>query len=124
KSFPTPMLNPLGYNHTTTGTRRPDAMTPTPIYKQIARTLAAVINCQAILDDPAGTEGPRSQQAAAASDRHQARLDAILQTAPSGSGFDSGTTLDDSSTPERLKFNTAFHHMSEHGFYTGWTHHQ
>lgn len=48
----------------------------------------------------------------------------VKETAPSGSGFDNGTTLDfDASTPQRLVFLTSFHHMNENGFYTGWTEH-
>lgn len=44
---------------------------------------------------------------------------------PRGSGFDSGTTLDfDKSTPDKLVFNTSFHHMNDGGFYDGWTEHQ
>lgn len=43
--------------------------------------------------------------------------------APSGSGFDNGIELCETSTPERLVFLTAFHHMNEHGFYVGWTNH-
>lgn len=43
---------------------------------------------------------------------------------PSGSGFDSGTTLDeDRSTADRLVFATSFHHMNEAGGYAGWTEH-
>lgn len=52
------------------------------------------------------------------------RIDQLLELFPSGSGFDKGTKLDDSSTPERLVFNTAFHHMNEGGYYDGWTEHQ
>lgn len=48
--------------------------------------------------------------------------------APSGSGFDNGTTLDfgasRTKTPERLVFNTSFHHMNDAGMYDGWTEHQ
>lgn len=44
---------------------------------------------------------------------------------PSGSGFDSGTTLDiDASGPTKLVFQTAYHHMNEDGFYDGWTQHK
>lgn len=50
------------------------------------------------------------------------RIDAILDGAPSGSGFDNGTTLLDWTTG-RVRFTTAFHHMSEHGYYDGWTEH-
>lgn len=58
-----------------------------------------------------------------ARDRWQDKLDAIMNTAPSGSGFDNGTTLE-SVDDQKMVFNTGFHHMNEHGFYTGWTHHK
>lgn len=57
--------------------------------------------------------------------RHTDRLESLVKEGlPSGSGFDAGTTLDlDASTPNKLVFETAFHHMDAHGFYDGWTHH-
>lgn len=59
-------------------------------------------------------------------DKHMARLQGIVSdTAPSGSGFNNGTKLDlDASTPEKLVFSTAFHHMDENGGYDGWTQHR
>lgn len=43
---------------------------------------------------------------------------------PSGSGFDSGTELDfGKSHGDKLVFVTSFHHMTEHGYYDGWTEH-
>ncbi len=51
------------------------------------------------------------------------RVKEIMQDAPSGSGFDSGTQLDDKSTPKKLIFDTSYHHMNEAGFYIGWTDH-
>ena len=43
---------------------------------------------------------------------------------PSGGGFDAGTTIDrEKSGLDRLVFQTSFHHMSEHGYYSGWTEH-
>lgn len=48
---------------------------------------------------------------------------------PSGSGFDSSTTIDrEASRPgktgiECVCFTTAFHHMDGHGGYDGWTEH-
>lgn len=51
-------------------------------------------------------------------------LDTIMQTAPSGSGIDSGTQLDeDKSSANRLVFLMPFHHMNENGMYDGWTEH-
>lgn len=43
--------------------------------------------------------------------------------APRGYGFDQGTELCETSTPDRLVFLTAFHHMNSTGYYVGWTHH-
>lgn len=44
---------------------------------------------------------------------------------PSGSGIDCGTRLDiAASTPEKLVFKTAYHHMNSGGFYDGWTQHR
>ena len=58
-------------------------------------------------------------------DRHTRLVLALVDRyLPSGSGFDAGTKLDlDRSTADRLVFTTAFHHMNEAGYYTGWTHH-
>ncbi len=43
---------------------------------------------------------------------------------PSGAGFDNGSKiLVDESSSNRIVFETAFHHMNEHGFYDGWTNH-
>lgn len=44
---------------------------------------------------------------------------------PSGSGFNSGSEIDlDASGPRRLTITTGFHHMTESGFYDGWTYHK
>ena len=43
---------------------------------------------------------------------------------PSGSGIDSGTTIDlDRSSGSVVYLNTSFHHMHESGMYDGWTEH-
>ena len=55
-------------------------------------------------------------------ERWNARIDAIMESAPSGSGFDMGTQLGDGASPTRLVFATSFHHM-KHGMYDGWTEH-
>lgn len=48
----------------------------------------------------------------------------VKDNLPSGSGFDTGTHLDwDLSKPEKLVFNTEFHHMNDAGYYDGWTSH-
>jgi hypothetical protein len=83
------------------------------LYQQFAQTFAALTACRErdLVSDWEST--------------HQERLEQLCTTyMPSGSGFDAGTTFDDdASKPERLVFNTAFHHMNNTGFYTGWTHH-
>lgn len=58
-------------------------------------------------------------------ERHTEKIERIMRsTAPSGSGFDSGTSLNfERSNASRLVFTTAFHHMNEDGYYDGWTEH-
>ena len=59
--------------------------------------------------------------------KHKARIEQLVHNyMPSGSGIDSGTKidLDASDGHHRLVFNTAFHHMDEHGGYSGWTEHK
>jgi hypothetical protein len=51
------------------------------------------------------------------------RIKKIMETAPSGSGFDSGTQLD-SVQKNKIVFTTAFHHMNDAGYYDGWTEHK
>lgn len=49
----------------------------------------------------------------------------IRDLAPSGSGFDNGTILDNDKTRDnRLVFSTSFHHMNDVGMYDGWTKHE
>lgn len=58
--------------------------------------------------------------------RHGENIESwVKEHLPRGSGFDAGTTFDfDASRPDRLVFNTAFHHMDDGGGYDGWTEHQ
>ena len=58
-------------------------------------------------------------------EKHKERANRLMrELAPSGAGFDSGTTIDwERSRPERILLNTSFHHMDETGFYDGWTDH-
>jgi hypothetical protein len=80
-------------------------------YQKIASLLQAIINCQK-------SNNPEWKG------KHTETIETIMQNSPSGSGFDNGTSLDFfKSTPEKLVFNTAFHHMDENGFYDGWSHH-
>ena len=55
---------------------------------------------------------------------HQGVIENIMKDSPHGSGLDSETTLDeDNSTKDKLVFHTGFHHMSDVGYYDGWTEH-
>ena len=85
-----------------------------PIYRTIAARVLARQNCF-IRDDPLDWFT-----------KHGEYIDALVKRyAPSGSGFDAGTRLDwDATTPERLVFVTSFHHLTEHGYYDGWTEHR
>lgn len=52
------------------------------------------------------------------------KIKTIMESAPCGSGFDSGTKfLEEKSNCKRLVFRTAFHHMNYAGYYDGWTNH-
>jgi hypothetical protein len=81
------------------------------VYQQIASCLQAIENC-------------RKSGNTAWEERHGETIKALVDRfMPSGSGFDNGTELDESSKPNRLVFTTAFHHMNDGGMYDGWTEH-
>lgn len=80
-------------------------------YTELARALGALSRCEQSGNKEWAT-------------KWQATIDDIVDSLPHGSGFDNGTKLDDSSTPEKLIFNTAFHHMNDNGMYDGWSEHQ
>lgn len=82
------------------------------VYQAIAGLLVASVNC-----DRKGNHD--------VSKKHRTDIETLVrQHLPSGSGFDNGTHFSFSeSTPEKLVFKTAFHHMDEHGYYDGWTDH-
>jgi hypothetical protein len=46
----------------------------------------------------------------------------VRKNGPSGSGIDTGTKLE-RSTSERIVLRCEFHHMNDAGYYTGWTSH-
>jgi hypothetical protein len=57
--------------------------------------------------------------------KHQYRIEELTKNfMPSGSGIDNGTKFNfELSKPEKLFFNSSFHHMDEMGGYDGWTDH-
>ena len=84
-----------------------------PVYQVIASAFQARLNCE----KSGNTEWHG---------RHADRIESLVQElAPSGSGFDNGTSFNmEESKPERLVFDTAFHHMNDGGYYDGWSHHK
>lgn len=58
--------------------------------------------------------------------RHSEELEKVLKNAlPQGSGFDSGCELlDELCNENKLVFSADFHHMTEHGYYDGWSEHK
>lgn len=83
------------------------------VYQQLASLIQAYHNCLRTNNDYA--------------DKHQERVEQIADDyLPSGSGFDSGTTIDIESSDGVMKIilETSFHHMSEYGFYCGWSDHR
>jgi hypothetical protein len=57
-------------------------------------------------------------------DKHGLVIDTVLATAPLGSGLDAGLTINlRKSRTDRLVLSTSFHHMSDTGFYAGWSEH-
>lgn len=87
-----------------------------PLVELLAQTVNAVSNCIA-----SGNAEWRQ--------RHEDTLAKLCRNfMPSGSGIDSGTTLDLDAclrfAGEKLIFTLGFHHMNEDGYYDGWTHHK
>ena len=82
-----------------------------PNYKRIPHLLLAISNCE---------RADNTEWIA----RHSEVIERIMSNAPSGSGFDSGTTLNrDKTNSQRLVLETSFHHMNQDGYYDGWTEH-
>lgn len=81
-------------------------MKKVPLYVALAKVVA--------WDPPPGTEWR---------EKKQARLQALLDELPSGSGWDMGTKLLRSKN-DRIVLYGSFHHMNEGGMYDGWTDHE
>lgn len=82
------------------------------IYQAIPHYLQAIENCKR-------SNNEEWQE------KHELALHNIMQTSPSGSGFDNGTVLDETRTNDkRIVFHVGFHHMNENGYYTCWTTHE
>lgn len=83
----------------------------TNVANQIACLLQAMANCR-----QSGNTDWES--------RHEDALRWIAKNRlPRGSGFDCGTQIAETSTPDRLVLTTEFHHMDCNGSYDGWSSH-
>lgn len=91
-----------------------------PLYRALAQLMRSVRNCQE------SDEIMRDSDGNAWEDVHVIKACDLAEAyLPSGSGFDSGSLIDEiKSRPDRLVLQTAFHHMTEHGMYDGWTEHE
>lgn len=56
-------------------------------------------------------------------DNFKAMQEFVLNTAPNGNGFNSGTTLERAGD-NKIILSTSFHHMNEMSEYDGWTEHK
>lgn len=85
-----------------------------PVYQQLAISFSALLHCQKNYCVRSDVEA-----------NHAEVINRICKLyLPSGSGFDSGTEFNyEESTEDCLVLCTSFHHMDEHGYYDGWTHH-
>lgn len=83
-----------------------------PLYKHLATTIDARINCERMNNQEWLIE-------------HKFDIINFAKNfLPSGSGIDSGCQIDlDKSTGEKIVINTSYHHMNENGYYNGWTDH-
>jgi len=82
------------------------------VYQKIAMKLQAIANC---------TKTHNTEWY----NQHKAELISIIERSmPSGSGIDCGTCLDlEKSNHDRITLTCAYHHLTEHGLYNGWTEH-
>lgn len=81
------------------------------IAEALAAAIAARLNCI--------RSGNTEWQA-----KHEATIARIVDVLPSGSGIDTGTSIDLArSTPDKLVLSCSYHHMSPDGMYDGWTDH-
>jgi len=78
------------------------------VYQELARKLGAYQWCV--------------KEGNACAVKHLHDIEATVEEyMPSGSGVDTGTTLNlEKSTPDRLVFDASYHVMNEAGFYVGW----
>jgi len=106
-----------------------------PLYKHIATACDALRYCERRANRPTRSSRDRSlanptEAQRARAEEWQARWERVLDyiqahLLPSGSGFDAGIKIDRArSSGTELRLEVPFHHLSEHGYYAGWTEHR
>lgn len=84
--------------------------------------LASLIQRKSFLANQLQFEEKTREMLSHVEDELQRVVNAYL---PNGSGFNAGTEiLEDECREDRLAFMVGYHHMNEHGYYEGWTHHK
>ena len=85
---------------------------PKPLYWHLASSIDARLNC-------ANGKNPEWFE------KHEETIEQFAKDfLPSGSGIDSGCTIDlDKSNGEKIVIHTSYHHMNDGGYYDGWTEH-
>lgn len=90
----------------------PGSLTGVTVLSRIASEVERSIRC-------ADSSPDNARDAADSADEF------VREFLPRGAGFDNGTAIDwERSKPNRIVFETAFHHMDEFGGYDGWTDHR
>ena len=58
-------------------------------------------------------------------EKHENRINELLELLPHGSGIDAGIKFDwEGSKKDKLIFTFGYHHLNEGGYYDGWTEHK
>ena len=85
------------------------------LYEKLAHLVNALDNC-----------AKRNPPNAELANTHADTIEQLVKDMmPSGSGIDAGTKLDlDASTGSKVVFTFGFHHMTDGGYYDGWTEHK
>jgi hypothetical protein len=100
-----------------------------PVTPQYAEgVLTALRERKTVAQAIASAAGARKRCAKAGNtewfNRWTAELKVLQDELPSGSGIDSGTSIDLAlSDDDEIRLDTSFHHMNDGGMYDGWTSH-
>ena len=83
------------------------------IYRELASRIQARLNCINFKDD--------QENAVYWTERHEKCIESLKDLLPSGSGIDSGISIDlSNSTGEKIIIDSSFHAMNDCGYYDRW----